>query len=388
MRPSEPWGVYVHIPWCAIRCPYCAFAVDARAQRPERAYTDAVLQQWDSEREYFSDKPSSLYFGGGTPSQADPAEIARIIQAVAPAPDAEITAEVNPGKLDAGRLAELASVGVNRVSLGVQSFQPDVARRLGRAHSCKEADDVYALARTLGFRSISLDLIFGVPGQTLADFDADLDRIAACPPNHVSLYGLTIEPGTPFHRAGYGKKSSEAEEADDDLWRRMYDRATERLADVGIHVYEVSNFAAAGHRSRHNEHYWRARSWAGLGASAHGCRPAVASGPPRRGAWRTQTRSEVDAYIHDPSSIAEHVGEESLLAELIGSTLRHVDGVDLESVFERTGFRITVPEALLRQGTLSVENGVLKLHPRDLPVVDFVAARLCEARRRPITDSA
>jgi oxygen-independent coproporphyrinogen-3 oxidase len=334
------------------------------------------------EREHFTGEPSSLYFGGGTPSQADPAEIARIIAAVRTAPGAEITAEVNPGKLDTGRLAELASVGINRVSLGVQSFQPGVARRLGRAHSCKDADEVYTLARTLGFQSISLDLIFGVPGQTLADFDADLDRIAACPPNHVSLYGLTIEPGTPFHRAGYGKKSPEAEDADDDLWRRMYDRATERLADVGIHVYEVSNFAASGHRSRHNEHYWRARCWAGLGASAHGCRPPSEREDKRLGVWRTHTRAEVDAYIQDPSATAEYVGEATLLAELLGSTLRHVDGVDLALVFDRTGFRLQAPPALLRQGTIIVESGFLKLNPRDLPVVDFVAARLCESRLR------
>jgi len=380
MNASDPWGVYVHIPWCAIRCPYCAFAVDARAQRPERAYTEAVLRQWESEREHFTGRPSSLYFGGGTPSQADPAEIARILEAVGPAPDAEITAEINPGKLDAGRLAELASVGINRVSLGVQSFQPEVARRLGRAHSCKEADEVYRLARTLGFRSISLDLIFGVPGQTLADFDADLDRIAACPPNHVSLHGLTIEPGTPFHRAGYGKKSSETEDADDDLWRQMYDRATERLSDVGILVYEVSNFAAASHRSRHNEHYWRARGWAGLGASAHGCRPSFAPDGSRQRACRTQTVADVDGYIADPMSKAEHVDDDNLFAELVGSTLRHVDGVDLKLLFERTGFRIAVPPALVREGTLSVDHGMLKLHPRDLPIVDYVAARLCEDR--------
>jgi putative oxygen-independent coproporphyrinogen III oxidase len=324
-----------------------------------------------------------LYFGGGTPSQADPAEIARILAAIAPAPDAEITAEINPGKLDAGRLAELASAGINRVSLGVQSFQPDVARRLGRAHSCKEADEVYRLARTLGFRSISLDLIFGVPGQTLADFDDDLDHIAACPPDHVSLYGLTIEPGTPFHRAGYGKKSAEIEDADDELWRRMYDRATERLSTMGIHVYEVSNFAASGHRSRHNEHYWRARSWAGLGASAHGCRPSFAPDGSRQRVCRTHTASEVDAYIADPMPVLDHVDIDSLFAELVGSTLRHIDGVDLESLFQRTGFRIAPPPALVRAGTLSVDHGMLKLHPRDLPVVDFVAARLCEARYVP-----
>ncbi len=367
ISPHILTGVYVHIPWCAVRCPYCAFAVDARRVRPERAYTDAVLQQWEIERSFFPTHPDSVYFGGGTPSQADPRELGRILGALEPAANAEITAEVNPGRLDAGRLVELAAIGVNRVSLGVQSFQPEIARRLGRAHSAKEAAQVYALAKTLGFRSISLDLMFAVPGQTLADLDLDLDRLVADPPDHVSLYGLTIEPGTPFSRAGY--ETAVHNDDADDLWRRMYDRATERLAGVGIDCYEVSNFARTGHRSVHNEHYWRARSWAGLGASAHGFRPDGA---------RTRTRPEVDAYVADPSPFVERVPPREMAAELIGSTLRHVDGLDILQLRARTGLTLAVPEILLRHGTLTRVSNSLRIRKGDLPLVDYVAARLCE----------
>lgn len=374
-RPSG-WGVYVHIPWCAIRCPYCAFAVDARRDRPEAAYTDAILRQWASERAFVSGRPDSVYFGGGTPSQADPAELARVLRAIDPPAGAEITAEVNPGKLDAGRLDALAGIGVNRVSLGVQSFVPEVARRLGRAHSCREAEEVWAQARRVGFRSISLDLIFAVPGQTLADFDADLDRVLDAPPDHVSVYGLTIEPGTPFERAGYAPTAESEADARDELWRRMYERATERLAASGLHAYEVSNFAAAGHRSVHNGHYWRARSWIGLGASAHGCRP-----PQARRTVRTRTQPGVDAYIADPSPVEEVVQPEDLLAELVGSTLRHVDGVDLDSLAERTGFRLCPPEPLLRAGVLVEDGAALRLDPAHFPVADFIAARLCDTRK-------
>lgn len=377
MSVRSGWGVYVHIPWCAIRCPYCAFAVDARRDRPEQAYTDAVLRQWEDERAFVDGAPDSVYFGGGTPSQADPAQLARMLAALGPAADAEITAEVNPGKLDAGRLDALRAIGVNRVSLGVQSFVPEVARRLGRAHSCKEAEEVWGRARRAGFRSVSLDLIFAVPGQTLADLDADLDHVLAEPPDHVSLYGLTIEPGTPFARAGYGPRDDADADARDDLWRRMYDRATERLAGAGIHAYEVSNFAAAGHRSVHNELYWRARGWVGLGASAHGCRVS-----PDGATVRTRTEPTVDAYIADPTASAERVEPEPLLAELVGSTLRHVDGVDLTALAARTGFTLAPPPAMLRDGALVLEGSTLRLDPRHFALVDFIAARLCDTWRR------
>lgn len=369
LTSSPGWGAYVHVPWCSVRCPYCAFAVDARVVRPERAYTAAVLAQWEAERRHFPGRPDTVFFGGGTPSQADPDELGAILAAIDPAPGAEVSAEVNPGRLDAGRLDQLKAIGVNRVSLGVQSFQPSVARRLGRTHSAREGREVYDRARAIGFRSVSVDLMFAVPGQTMADFGRDLDALAEAPPDHVSLYGLTIEEGTPFARA---KDRLGLEPGADDTWRDMYDTAVDRLGELGIEQYEVSNFAGAGHRCRHNEHYWRARPWAGLGASAHGFRPD----------WtRTRADATVDAYLADPAPVVEEVAPVELAAELIGSTLRHVDGLDLAALHRMTGQTVDVPDVLLRQGTLCRVGNFLRIRKKDMPLLDYVASRLCEGLR-------
>ena len=329
-----------------------------------------MIRQWEAERAWFPGRPNSVYFGGGTPSQADPSELARILAAVDPAEGAEVSAEVNPGRLDAGRLGDLHAIGVNRVSLGVQSFQPAVARRLARAHSARDGREVYDAARKIGFASISVDLMFAVPGQTVTDFERDLDVICADPPQHVSLYGLTIEPDTPFGRAeGRLGLSDEA----DDLWREMYDLAVERLEAIGLDRYEVSNFAASGHRCLHNEHYWRARPWVGLGASAHGFRPDHR---------RTRSTPAVDPYIVDPMPVVEVVPPMELAAEIVGSTLRHVDGLDLDHLAALTGLTLSAPEWMLRRGTVCQEGETLRIRKKDVPVLDHVAMRLCQ-RLRP-----
>jgi oxygen-independent coproporphyrinogen-3 oxidase len=220
-----------------------------------------------------------------------------------------------------------------------------------------------------------VDLMFAVPGQTLADFAADLDRIVEISPDHVSLYGLTLEPGTPFARVAARKPASpRLAEAADDLWRAMYDLALERLESAGIHRYEVSNFAREGHRCLHNEHYWRARSWAGLGASAHGFRPDLT---------RTTSRADVDGYIEDPASIGETVPPHLLAVEIIGSTLRHVDGLDLALLEHLTGCTVNLEDPavapLLRHGTIDRRATSLRIRKKDLPVTDYVATRLCGA---------
>ena len=231
---NRVYGVYVHIPWCRLRCPYCAFTIAVDASPPHRAYTDAVIREWGRRAASFEGRPSSVYFGGGTPSLAPPAEIARILAALAPLPDAEVSLEANPGAL-AAPLAEFRDAGVTRLSLGVQSFDPWVARRLGRGHTSDDARALVESAQSTGFRSVSFDLMFAVPGQTVERFSADVDAILELRPDHVSLYGLTIEPGTAFARA---KRPA----VDDDTWRAMYDLVVERLDDGGIHRYEVSNF--------------------------------------------------------------------------------------------------------------------------------------------------
>ena len=358
------FGVYVHIPWCRARCPYCAFPISVRRDRPHAPYTDAILREWDLRRARFGETPAStLFFGGGTPSLTPPGEIARIVRGVGPAPGAEISLEANPHDLDAATLDGLREAGVNRLSVGVQGFDGRTAALLGRRQDAAAAPEVLRRARAAGFRSLSLDLIFGVPGQTLDDWGRELDTALGFAPDHVSLYGLTIEEGTPFAVGG------RVQAAGDDAWRAMYDLAVERLGAAGLPRYEVSNFARPGHRCRHNEHYWLARPWAGLGVGAHGWDPD---------GTRTVNLRDVDAYLaaDDPTASREVPAPEVLATELLASGLRHVEGLDREALRACTGLDTRVPAAFLDQGLLAVEGD--RIYPLDagFPVVDALAAHL------------
>jgi oxygen-independent coproporphyrinogen-3 oxidase len=358
------YGVYVHIPWCRLRCPYCAFAVSTRRDPPHAAYTDAVVREWALRRDLFPGRPASVFFGGGTPSLCPPDELARILAALAPLPGAEVSMEANPGDLPVP-LSAFRDAGITRLSLGVQSFDPAVARRLGRGHTSDDARALVAEAKATGFASVSFDLIFAVPGQTLAAFEADLAAVVALAPDHVSLYGLTIEPDTAFARA-------RTPAVDEDLWRAMYDAAVEALEAAGIERYEVSNFARPGHRSCHNEHYWRARPWAGLGASAHAWWPD---------GTRAANVADVDAYLAaaDPLESRERPAPRALAYELLWSTLRHVDGADRAAITARTGLEIRVDPALVRGGLVVEQGAYVRLTAEGFPVADAVAARLADA---------
>lgn len=360
------YGVYVHIPWCRLRCPYCAFAISTRADPPHRAYTDALLREWDLRRPLFAGRPSSVFFGGGTPSLCPPDELARILAYLDPLPGAEVSMEANPGDLPVP-LSAFRDAGITRLSLGVQSFDPKTARRLGRGHTSDDARALVAEAQRTGFGSVSFDLIFAVPGQTLAAFEADLDAVVALAPDHVALYGLTIEPDTAFAR-------SRRPPVDEDLWRAMYDAAAAGLAAAGLPRYEVSNFARPGHRSRHNEHYWRARPWAGLGASAHAWWPD---------GTRATNAADIDAYLAaaDPLLGTERPAPGALAYELIWSTLRHVDGVDRAALRARTGLDLHVDPGLIRAGLLTEDEAFVRLTDAGFPLADGLSARLADALR-------
>lgn len=361
------YGVYVHVPWCRRHCPYCAFTISTRRDPPHRAYTDAVLREWALRAPLFEGRPSTVYFGGGTPSLAPPEEIARIVRALDPLPGAEVSLEANPG--GPLPLAALRDAGVTRLSLGVQSFDPWVARRLGRGHDADDARRLVAEAQSTGFASVSFDLIFAVPGQSFERFEADLDAVVALAPDHVSLYGLTIEEGTPFAR-------SKRAPVDEDVWRAMYDRAVEVLGAGGLARYEVSNFARPGHRSVHNEHYWRARPWAGLGVGAHAW-------------WPDGTRAanvlDVDAYLSaaDPLASAERPEPRALGYELLWSTLRHVDGVDRATFQDRTGLEPHADPSLVRAGLLEESPTRIRLTSAGFPLADAISLRLSELLRPP-----
>ena len=267
MRP-EALGLYLHFPWCVRKCPYCDFnSHTARDGIPEDAYVDALLADLRLDLTDAPDRPfTSLFLGGGTPSLFSGAAMRRLLSGVfALRPwhaDAEITLEANPGTVDEAHFSAYREAGINRLSIGVQSLDPAQLKRLGRIHSDADAERAVATARAAGFDNLNLDLMFGLPAQTVDDAERDLTRAIALAPEHLSYYQLTLEPHTAF-------AAEPPVLPDDDVIAEMQARGLAQLATAGFAQYEVSAFAQDGRRSRHNETYWTFGDYLGIGAGAH-----------------------------------------------------------------------------------------------------------------------
>lgn len=261
-------GVYVHIPFCATRCDYCAFATWTDRDHLIDAYVDACVTDVARRRSAGElGDATTVYFGGGTPSLLDAAQLMRILDAVPRTGDVEVTVECNPDSIDAEKLRVYRDHGVTRVSLGVQSTQPHVLAALGRTHDRANVTRAVDAVRSAGIPSFNLDVIAGTAGESAADFDATLTDVVAFDPPHVSVYGLMVEPGTPLERRIAG---GELAPPDPDAQADRYLRADERLAAVGLEWYEVSNWARPGHECRHNLGYWTGQDCVAIGAAAHG----------------------------------------------------------------------------------------------------------------------
>ncbi len=276
-------GVYVHIPFCERICPYCDFAVvAARKLSPadEERYVSALLAELAGRSEAFAGRAlATLYFGGGTPSLLTPESIARLTAAVSAAfsgSPGEVTLEVNPSTLEQSRLPGFREAGVTRLSLGVQSFDDETLRRLGRAHRAGECHAALDAARAAGFENVSLDLIFGAPGQDIAGVLRDAAAALAHAPAHVSAYALTLEPGTPFARAAARGRLAVP---DDDLAAEMMLALGRALEAAGLARYEISSWSRPGLASQHNQRYWRRLPVLGLGMGAHSQEPPRAGEP-------------------------------------------------------------------------------------------------------------
>lgn len=379
----EPWGLYVHVPWCRIRCPYCAFYVvtdpsgnkgTGRGPTPAFGrYVDAVLAEHALRRPEFPGPAATVFLGGGTPSRLPGPELRRLLDGLARAPDAEVSAEMNPEDV-AVALEPALEAGVNRVSLGIQTLDPATAKKLGRAHSQEDAAGALAAVSRSGVRSWSADLMFALPGQTIGALDADIDALLAHDPPHVAVYGLTLEPGTPFARAN---TAGRLPVPDDDAWRRMYDRLVERLGRAGLQRYEVSNFARPGHESAHNLGYWQERPYMGLGPSAHGLWPD---------GGRYVNRSDLGAYLTgaDPTQEREPPDAERIASDALISALRCRDGIDLARLAARTGYVPAEPAIarLVTAGLLERHGDRIALRGEGWPLADAVVGRLVDALRR------
>jgi oxygen-independent coproporphyrinogen-3 oxidase len=337
----DAFGIYIHWPYCAAKYPYCDFNSHVRRTVSEERYLAAALR----EMAFYADfapgrRVTSIFFGGGTPSLMSPQTAGRLLEAVAShweiAADAEITLEANPSSVEAGRFADFRGAGINRVSLGIQSLSDTELRFLGRLHNAEEARAALAVARA-HFARVSFDLIYARPGQSPAEWRAELTEALSLAEGHLSLYQLTIEPGTAFfalERAGK-LHIPESEEA-----AGLYEITQELTGAAGLPAYEISNHARPGEESRHNLLYWRYGEYAGVGPGAHGrlvsggVRHALAA---RRdpGAWAMQV--ERDGHGLDRCEALSRVEEAE---EMLLMGLRLAEGLRLDRLAALTGHRI------------------------------------------------
>ena len=358
-----PLALYIHLPWCIRKCPYCDFnSHEIKGDVfPEREYVDALIRDLEFSAELFQGRELvSIFFGGGTPSLVSVGGIGAILEAV----DAistllsitEITLEANPGTAEGRRFAGYRSLGVNRLSIGAQSFNDDRLAAIGRIHNGNDAISALETAVGAGFSNINIDLMYGLPGQTVEDALSDLVRVVSLEPAHVSWYQLTIEPNTVFHA------KPPPLPADDLVWE-MQTRGEDYLARQGYRQYEVSAWSGEGHECRHNLNYWQFGDYIGIGAGAHG---------------KITTRAAITRYsrLRPPASYMRHAGtgrviaehktltREDTILEFMLNALRLTGGVPQACFSQRTGLSLDAiggrVGAAQDDGLLDVEPGLIK----------------------------
>jgi len=381
---SDAFGLYVHVPWCRHVCPYCDFNVYTSSAMPERAYVDAVAVELATHARdsTWTGRPlRSVYLGGGTPSLFAPATIAELLAAVgrafALASDAEVTLEANPGTVSAERLAAYRAAGVNRLSLGAQSFDAQTLSTLGRDHAAADVPRAVTAARTAGFENVSLDLVYAVPGTGLAAWEHDLVAVLELAPEHVSAYALTYEEGTPFHR---WRESGRLQPVAHDDEAAMAELAVATLEAAGLRRYEISSFARPGRESRHNLGYWDGSDYLGVGAGAHAF--AREPAPGRRWMNERLPARYLAAIVADGAAVAseERLTETQARAEFVFTGLRRVAGVDADAFALRFGDDVDVafPQLsdLVDAGLVERTDRRIRLTARGLAFADEVSARL------------
>ncbi len=341
MIQLPPLSLYIHIPWCVRKCPYCDFnSHQAREALPEQPYLEALCRDLDLETERLLQSKTlrpltSIFFGGGTPSLLQPDTISKILeharQRIGFTEDIEITLEANPGTVDSEKFTGLHKVGVNRLSIGIQSFQPQHLKTLGRIHSSHEASEAIHKARQAGFDNLNLDLMFGLPGQSTEQALQDIRTAISLNPEHISWYQLTIEPNTEFYR--HPPKLPE----DDALWN-MHQQGIETLDSAGYEQYEVSAFSRPGKQARHNLNYWQFGDYMAIGAGAHG-KITLPDQEIIQRYWKTRLPQHYLARIDHYRAGEETIAEQDLPFEFLMNALRLKQGVDPELFVKRTGLK-------------------------------------------------
>ena len=339
--PAEELAVYVHWPFCLSRCPYCDFNAHVRDTIDQSAWHDAYLTEIAHVAQMLPGRTvTSVFFGGGTPSLMDPATAGAIIDAIGArwhlADDAEITLEANPTSVEAGRFADLRAAGVNRVSLGVQALDNDALKFLGRGHDRQQAIDAIALAARI-FDRYSFDLIYARPGQTLAAWRAEFNEAVAMAGDHLSLYQLTIERGTPFFTA---ERDGAFALPQEDLSAALFETTQEITEQAGLPAYEISNHARPGGACRHNIVYWTGGDYAGIGPGAHGRitqNGTIHATEQIPGPENWLTAVEADGH---GTRRNEPLAHGTRIEELIMMGLRLTSGIERQAFTMRTGMDI------------------------------------------------
>ena len=378
------FSLYIHIPYCHSKCPYCDFNSHAMASWPEGDYVNALLAEMGqraAEPPWIGASLKTIFFGGGTPSLFQPGSIAQLIESADRLfgldPDAEITLEANPGTVDAAKLAGMRTAGVNRISFGAQSFNPEILKFLGRIHSADETRAAADMAHRVGFERLNLDLIFAVPGQTFEDLQNDLAEAVALGPDHISAYNLTFEEGTVFFTE---MKRGRIRPLESDDQAALYARVRAELPQRGYPMYEISNYAPSGHEARHNLSYWRAESYLGLGAGAH----SFAHDGPAQGRrwWNERAPARYIARATE-AGLAEAGGETvdqaTAAGEFVFLNLRLREGFALAEFTRRFGTSFDAhfgdrAADLLEAGLLVRSAGRILLSDRGLELADSVFA--------------
>ncbi|HEU0098233.1 MAG TPA: radical SAM family heme chaperone HemW [Allosphingosinicella sp.] len=368
---STGLALYVHWPFCVSKCPYCDFNSHVRESVDQAAWRDALLRDLAWEAQAWPRGPlASIFFGGGTPSLMEPATAAALIEAAdrhwGLAADVEITLEANPSSVEAARFADLAAAGVNRVSLGLQSLDDEALRFLGRAHDCAEGRAALATAQKC-FERVSFDLIYALPGQTEAGWAAELGRALGFGTGHLSLYQLTIEPGTRFAAMA---ARGELAPRDPDEAAALYELTRDMTDDAGLPAYEISNHARPGEESRHNLAYWRYRPYLGIGPGAHGRRGGLATRRHRKPEnWLSALERNRHGLAEETALSAEEQSTEALLMGL-----RLSEGVGMETVEGRLD--LGAVRRLEGHGLLVRENGRLRVLPPGRLLLDAILAEV------------
>ena len=370
---TKPIGLYVHIPFCVRKCNYCdfcSFPIESISFRDK--YISALCREIEGYRGR-NISLNSIFFGGGTPSLLTADEMSRIVSVIQKSflilEDTEFTLEANPGTIDEEKLSEFVSLGINRLSLGLQSIHENEMKILGRIHSFDDFEKVYHSARSLGISNINVDLMYGIPEQTMESFEATVKKIIELSPEHISLYGLIFEEGTPF----YNKKNSLSLPGEDSECD-MYYLAARLLRENRYRHYEISNYAKEGRASRHNMKYWRCDEYIGVGLSAYSYFDGRRYG-------NTDMVTEYLSDSYRGFAYEENVDNSSLAYEFVMLGLRTADGISLKEYKEKFGYdflenRENLIKKLVDDGYAILKEGRLFLSEKGFYVSNYILTEL------------